>query len=123
MRITELRPTLWTENLDATLAFYTQTLGFNADEVNRESGWASLSLDNVSIMLARPNAHEPYEKIGFTGSFYFNTDNVDAAWEKVKGTAKICYGLENFPYGMREFAIYDNNGYILQFGQPLTENE
>ena len=22
-------------------------------------------------------------------------------------------------YGMREFAIYDNNGYVLQFGQPL----
>ncbi|MFN5228579.1 MAG: hypothetical protein ACK5Q3_18600 [Planctomycetota bacterium] len=27
--------------------------------------------------------------------------------------------LEDFDYGMREFAIYDNNGYLLQFGQSL----
>lgn len=26
--------------------------------------------------------------------------------------------LEDFDYGMREFAIY-NNGYLLQFGQSL----
>jgi len=23
---------------------------------------------------------------------------------------------------MREFAIYDNNGYLLQFGTPINEN-
>ena len=26
---------------------------------------------------------------------------------------------ETFAYGMREFAIYDNNGYLLQFGTPV----
>ena len=26
--------------------------------------------------------------------------------------------MEEFHYGMREFAIYDNNGYMLQFGTP-----
>jgi hypothetical protein len=31
----------------------------------------------------------------------------------------IVYPLEDFPYGMREFAIRDNNGYILQFGQEI----
>jgi hypothetical protein len=34
--------------------------------------------------------------------------------------ARICYPIDNFEYGMLEFAIYDNNGYLLQFGQPLT---
>jgi hypothetical protein len=33
----------------------------------------------------------------------------------------VCYGIEDFFYGMREFAIYDNNGYLLQFGQPISE--
>jgi hypothetical protein len=28
--------------------------------------------------------------------------------------------MEDFHYGMREFAIFDNNGYLLQFGQPLA---
>jgi hypothetical protein len=27
--------------------------------------------------------------------------------------------MEDFAYGMREFAIYDNNGYMLQFGAPV----
>ncbi|NHQ72651.1 bleomycin resistance family protein, partial [Elizabethkingia miricola] len=30
-----------------------------------------------------------------------------------------CYNIEDFPWQMREFAIYDNNGYILQFGQDV----
>jgi hypothetical protein len=33
--------------------------------------------------------------------------------------ARICYLIETFEYGTREFAIYDNNGYVLQFGQEL----
>jgi hypothetical protein len=31
--------------------------------------------DDIWIMLAKPNAHEKFEKIGFTGSFYFTTDD------------------------------------------------
>ncbi len=43
-------------------------------------------------------------------------------WQQLKDSAKICYPIENFEYGMREFAIYDNNGYLLQFGQEISEN-
>ena len=111
---------LWTEDLPGTIKFYTETLGFTANEVNHDWGWASLTIDDVAIMLARPNAHTPYDKIGFTGSFYFNTDDVDALWAKFKDNTNVCYGLENFEYGMREFAIFDNNGYLLQFGQEIA---
>lgn len=34
------------------------------------------------------------------------------------GLRPILYTEKVEEYGMREFAIYDNNGYILQFGQP-----
>ncbi|MEO6655450.1 MAG: VOC family protein [Pyrinomonadaceae bacterium] len=70
-------------------------------------------------MIARPNALVAYYNIGFTGTFYFTTDDVEAMWKKVDGKAKVCYGIEDFEYGMREFAIYDNNGYTLQFGQEI----
>jgi len=33
---------------------------------------------------------------------------------------RICYPIETFEYGMREFAIYDNNGYLLQFGEAVV---
>jgi len=39
----------------------------------------------------------------------------------LKDKVEVCYGIENFHYGMREFAIYDNNGYLLQFGQDVAE--
>jgi hypothetical protein len=40
-----------------------------------------------------------------------------------KDKARICYELEEFEYGMREFAVYDNNGYLLQFGEPVDSFE
>ena len=119
MKVTALRPMLWTEDLGGTVAFYSETLGFDVDEFNEDRGWASLSLDDVSLMLARPNAHASYDKIGFTGTFYFTTEDVEAMWQKLNGKARVCYDIENFDHGMREFAIYDNNGYMLQFGQEI----
>ncbi len=121
MKINHLRPILWTEDLEATIAFYTGVIGFVCDERNDDWGWASLSIDDVGIMFATPNDHTPYEKIGFTGSFYFNMDDIDSMWAKLKDKTNVCYGIENFEYGMREFAIYDNNGYLLQFGQEIGD--
>jgi uncharacterized glyoxalase superfamily protein PhnB len=72
-------------------------------------------------MLAAPNEHTPYDKIGFTGSLYFTTDDVVTLWWAFKYKAKLCYDIETFPWGMREFAIFDNNGYLLQFGQEIAE--
>jgi hypothetical protein len=53
--------------------------------------WATLRRDGVELMIATPNEHLPFT------------------------TPK----LANFDYGMREFAVYDNNGYLLQFGTPV----
>lgn len=119
IKFTAVRPLLWTENLDDTIGFYTRVLGFELMGRNDDWQWASLRKDEVYIMLSQPNAHEKFDRIGFTGSFYFNVDDVDELWEDLKTKTKICYEIETFDWEMREFAIYDNNGYILQFGQPV----
>ena len=113
---------LWTEDLKGSVDFYEEILGFTVNVFNEEWGFASVSKNDVSLMLSRPNEHIPYDKIGFTGSLYFTTDSVDALWEELKDKARIAYGIEDFFYGMREFAIYDNNGYLLQFGQEIEAN-
>ncbi|MBX7054324.1 MAG: VOC family protein [Pyrinomonadaceae bacterium] len=123
MKITELIPMIWTEDLDGTIAFYVDVLGFVCSDRNDDWGWVSMSIDGIGLMAARPNAHVPFDKIGFTGSFYFRTDDVDAMWAKIGGKARVCYGMEDFDWGMREFAVYDNNGYILQFGQSLVDRK
>ncbi|HYJ90112.1 MAG TPA: VOC family protein, partial [Pyrinomonadaceae bacterium] len=103
MRLTVLKPLLWTEDFKASVDFYVEVLGFMANVFNEEWGFASLSKDDVSMMLSRPNERRPYDKIGLTGSFYFTTDDVDSFSEELKDKARICYGIENFFYGMREF--------------------
>lgn len=120
MKLQDLTPMLYTEHLQETVAFYTTILGFQRDGMSEEAGWASVKQDCVTIMLARPNAHIPFDKPIFTGSLYLNTDNVDAWWQRLQEKVKICYPIEDFEYGMREFAIYDNNGYLLQFGQDIS---
>jgi uncharacterized glyoxalase superfamily protein PhnB len=105
--------------MDSTIRFYCDVLGFAC--VNRMEGWAALQLDQAEVMISLPNEHVPFDKPLLTGSLYFNTDDVDALWIRIKDRATAVYPLENFFYGMREFAIYDNNGYMLQFGQEITD--
>ena len=121
MKLNEIRPMLWTKDLKGSVDFYIKVLGFQCNALNEEFGWASVSRDNVSIMFALPNQHEPFDRPTFTGSLYINTDEVDALWHQLKERVKVCYPIEDFEYGMREFAIYDNNGYLLQFGQEINE--
>jgi uncharacterized glyoxalase superfamily protein PhnB len=121
MKLQELTPMLRTTDLKGSIDFYTRVLGFECDGSSEEWGWASVRRDNVAIMFALPNEHEPFAGPMFTGSFYFNPDDVDALWEQVKDKARVCYPIDNFDYGMREFGIYDNNGYLLQFGHETPE--
>jgi len=120
MKLNSLTPMLRTWELQESIAFYTNVLGFQCDAVNEEMGWASLQKEELALMLSAPNEHEGDIEPSFTGSLYFTTDDVDSLWLQLKDQAEVCYPPENFDYGMREFAIYDNNGYLLQFGQELS---
>jgi uncharacterized glyoxalase superfamily protein PhnB len=120
MAFVSMTPMLRSKDIKATIEFYSQVLQFKVDEFNEEWGWASLSKDGVELMVATPNEHMPFESAGFTGSFYFRVDDIESLWNQINTKAKTCYPLESFEYGMKEFAIYDNNGYLLQFGEPIT---
>jgi uncharacterized glyoxalase superfamily protein PhnB len=115
-----LKPMLEVTDLDETIGFYRDVLGFEC--LNRMQGWAALRHGCVEIMLSLPNAHIPFERPIFTGSFYFYPDDVDALWNQLKDKTTIVYPIENFYYGMREFAIRDNNGYCLQFGNEIQDS-
>ncbi len=121
MKIASLTPMLRTWDIPGTIKFYTEVLGFDcvAELVNEDGSGAKLTRDDASIMLLGPNEHEGDKAPAFTGSLYMNTDDVEVIWETVKDKARTCYPIEDFEYGMREFGIYDNNGYLLQFGQGI----
>ena len=119
MKIQALTPMLRTWDIEASVAFYTAILGFECDGQTRN--WASLRRDRAELMLSSPNDHEGDSAPAFTGSLYFRVDEVDDYWSMVKDRVKLCYPIETFDYGMREFGVYDNNGYLLQFGQPTSD--
>ena len=94
MKLQELTPLLRTTDLKGSIEFYTTVLGFECDGSSEEWGWASVRRDNVTIMFALPNEHEPFDGPAFTGSFYINPDDVDALWERVKDKARVCYPID-----------------------------
>ena len=96
MKLENLRPVLAVTNIEDTIRFYRDVLGFEC--VNQMDGWAALSKDGVEVMISLPNEHEPFDKPTLTGSIYFNTSDVDALWEQIKDKARIVYPIENFFY-------------------------
>src|ERR1700742_3515749 len=123
MEFQSLTPMLSTTDIRQTVTFYTTMLGFQCEAMSEEWGWASVKRDQVAIMFALPNAHKSFDKPTLTGSLYIRVDDVDALWEQLKDKVEIGYPVESFDYGMREFGVYDNNGYMLQFGQELAQSE
>jgi uncharacterized glyoxalase superfamily protein PhnB len=110
---------LRTWDLPGTIEFYRRVLGFEIKGHVR--GWASIACGPVTVMLSGPNEHEGDRAPAFTGSLYFRVSDVDGLWCRLKHQARVGYPIETFDYGMREFAIYDNNGYLLQFGEAIAK--
>jgi len=116
MGFRSLTPMLQTSDMDRTVDWYRDVLGFRC---TRRMGdeWCRLEQDGVSLMFMR-NAHvgEPHA----TATQYIYVDDVSALWEGLEGRIAPEWGPEDMPYGMREFAIRDPDGYLLSFGQPLS---
>jgi hypothetical protein len=60
-----------------------------------------------------------FERVAPTGAFYCYVEDVEAWWEGLRQheSVKVAYLLAFVGDGRQEFAIYDCNGYALQFGQ------
>ncbi|MCZ4244737.1 VOC family protein [Pedobacter punctiformis] len=119
---TRLTPMLESHDMSATLTFYTEILNFTCKVKFDDLSWLALTKDDIEIMFCSPNEHRNLPKSIMSGSLYIYTDEVATLWESLKDVCQICYPLEDFEHGMREFAIYDNNGYLLQFGQEINLN-
>ncbi|HUR12068.1 MAG TPA: VOC family protein [Flavitalea sp.] len=118
MHLTKLTPMIQVENVSATVEYYVNTIGFSIVNHLTDWSWALLKLDEIELMFTPPNPHMSFEKTLFTGSFYFNCTNVNGWWDRLQH-CEIVYPIENFKYGMREFAVRDCNGFVLQFGEEL----
>ncbi|MBT8273919.1 MAG: bleomycin resistance family protein [Bacteroidia bacterium] len=121
MVLKDLIPILETNNMDETIKYYESVLGFKCiGRMNND--WARLERDKISLMFSGRYNENDHPNTFMTGGLYIYTDTIDLLWTELKENVKVCYPIETFEYGIREFAIYDCNDYLLQFGQDLSEN-
>lgn len=124
MKMHKLSPILWTKNLDETISFYTNVLGFCGE--SHFLNFISLNCGDVEIMFVAPqsdpdtdNNGDFFQKPALTGSIHIVTENVDSLWEIVKDKAVVKTSIADREYFMRDFSILDNNGYELVFGEHI----
>jgi len=106
--------------VEESVQFY-EKLGFELLNKIGEFDWVSMNFEGVHLMISKPNTHHAFKQAQFTGSIYIEVSNANALWDKVNTWATIDFPIEDFPYGMREFAIRDLNGYLIQFGESLDK--
>lgn len=125
MKVNHLVPMLETEDLQATIRFYRDVLGFEVrgfypDEEN--ACWASFWSGNLEIGFGNKNLRNDIPGTVMTGSLYIHVANVDELWE-VEGKAEVMFAPQDMNYMMREFGIKDPNGYAIIIGQDISNKE
>ena len=138
-----ISPTLAVRNVKQTIEFYKNSLGFkmgmafpNAD--NPE--YADLSKDGMVLMFipAENIGIGSEEKLGIGVNLYMNIDgDIDEYYNELKDRkVRIAVEIKDEPYGIRDFAVEDIEGYKLTFcqksktikncmscGMPMTKPE
>jgi N-acetyltransferase len=113
-----LTPLLETSHMHDTVQFYTEILGFrlaDSREYDSRLRWCALQRDNVWLMFRARNLGMQEPQVD--GDLYFHVPDIKSSWEQLKHKAEVVYEPKQMPYGAKEFAIKDNNGYVLRFSQ------
>lgn len=104
------------QNLIHTRDYYRDVLGF---EVTETSGLSLVvSRFEVSIMFTELNLWE--SELMMSGTIYISVPEVDQYFAEIEEQVDVAWGLQDMPYGTREFAVRDENGYYLAFMQAET---
>jgi uncharacterized glyoxalase superfamily protein PhnB len=130
--IYSLTPVLEVNDLEDTLEYYQNILGFSIDWTWPNEG----KVDHASVSFGEGHTEEgehddlhahiqlsQAEKIPVmnSGWLYFTLkDGIDELYQQMKERgADISSEIGNRPWGNREFDVKDNNGHIMRFAWPI----
>lgn len=121
-----IMPILAVRDVDATVAFYTDKLGFNHDfslpGSDGTNTFAGVSLGKASLGFdLQPAATKGGDGVVFM--VYVTEDaNLDVYYEQVKARGvKIEQEIKDEYWGDRVFGLRDNNGYYLNFCKTVKQ--
>ncbi|KAA6335269.1 hypothetical protein EZS27_016484 [termite gut metagenome] len=122
MEYLSLMPNIGVENVNETVKFYAETLGFKQIMSAPDTGelvWAMVGSENVFIAFQETqNLQKEYPSLkdkpqNATLTFYIKMKGMKELYERLKDTNYLAKELHKTFYGTDEFAIYDNNGFVL----------
>jgi uncharacterized glyoxalase superfamily protein PhnB len=121
----KLEPFLYVTNLQASLEFYHEILGFDMGELYPDEynpTFAPIFIDGHKLMLEEVDVELPsYHKHSVCGSgiqLFLEIQDVDEAYERLKKSAQVVDQIADRPWG-RTFSITDPDGYIISFYSSL----
>ena len=128
---TKLTPNLLVANVERSLAFYVDTLGFERGmTVPEESPFVFAAVTSGAIEIFFNDAATAIKEypgfggkpIGATGTLFIEVEGIDAIHDRLEPHVTIVMPIVTQWYGMREFAIADPDGYVITFAerQPPT---
>jgi uncharacterized glyoxalase superfamily protein PhnB len=129
MTLARLTPMLHVADVERSLAFYRDNLGFtlmSPESALRDFGWAHIRRDGVDLMLAGGLEGSPLRQPGAISAdwpvmFYFYPDDVESLHRALGSrgveVGKLCVTF----YRMKEFSCLDPDGHMLTFGQETDE--
>lgn len=124
MQVSGVIPQIRTTDLDESIDFYVSKLGLEF-AFRYEDFYAGIKAGDQVFHLKLVDDKDP--SIGFVSDgdhfhLYFTTDDVEGKAEEIerKGVS-LFKPLSETPWGTKEFAIRDNQGHTLYFGQ-MTSN-
>jgi uncharacterized glyoxalase superfamily protein PhnB len=135
MRFSDVTPNLVVANVERSLAFYRDVLGFSLVTTVPDAApfaFAWVQRDGVSVFLNSVESvreHLPElaaRPLGGTGTLFLIleadtcADGVDAMFASIGSRARVIMALKDQFYGMREFGIEDPDGYVIFFAQRLA---
>lgn len=123
--ITKLTPNLIVSNVERSLAFYRDVLGFAVAMTVPDASpfaFAAVTSGPVEIFLNAPNAGDEYPQfkdrpVGGTLTLFIEVRGIHTLHEQLKDRAPIVMPLEKKWYGMTEFAISDPDGWVITFAE------
>lgn len=109
-------PILRVENLDASVRYYVEQLGFSLQW--RSGTVASVVRDRTSMMLCEGDQ-------GHAGTWvWISTTDVDPLYAELRDRgARLRHAPANYPWGSRECQVTDLDGHVLRFGADLKPGE
>ncbi len=116
-----ISPMLAVANMDETLAFYKNVLGFTPTLHSPE--YSIVARDGQTIHFQKAASEEVLNCVRGHAEIYLEVSGIEALWKHVE-TFKDRYRIRDLfdrEYGMTEFHIEDPNGCLVFVGQPTAK--